>query len=602
MQRSHHADRHANDAVRAFVARAAGVLAGVSAAGAGASLAPPVQFVETGPAQGVLEYRMLSGFAAGLAAADYDRDGDIDIFVPTDQGRANQLYANLGDGRFSEIATKVGLASTEPARAALWLDFDGDHRLDLLVAGDCFSSPGPPCGTSHLHLYRQLPTGSFRDVTAEVGLDGVLSTEMGQHVGGMCAADLDADGDLDVYLGLWGGGVRLLINDAGARFIDATSASGLADVRDESWQPIVHDFDADGRFDIFAAVDFAPNHLWMNNGDGTFTDRGAQAGVDFAWNDMGVALGDYDNDGDFDLYVTEIYEPFRTHNLLLRNDSVLGSPAFHDVARQAAVDMGGFSWGVTFLDADLDGWLDLAVTNGWSNGIGMMDASRFFRSGGGIEPTFEDASAASGFDDTDWSSGLVAADIDRDGDLDLAHTSHRLRALEPGSGRKDALRIWTNRLPRGDDQPNHLVVRPRMPGRNHWAIGAVVRVRTDELVMSRLLTAGTSMMGQEPAEAHFGLGDSSRAHRVVVEWPDATTTARRDIPANRILDLASDGCCALADLTQDGIVGTLDFFEFLSLFVSGEPAADMDMDGAVSASDLFAFLEMFVAEGSDGPG
>lgn len=121
-------------------------------------------FLEVAASKGIGPYAMAPGMGGGIAAADFDDDGDIDFFLPTADGTPHLLYRNLGDGTFEEIAAAAGLASMERGRVALWVDYDGDHHLDLLIAGDCFELTCTP-GTSLLRLYQQLPGPVFADVT-----------------------------------------------------------------------------------------------------------------------------------------------------------------------------------------------------------------------------------------------------------------------------------------------------------------------------------------------------------------------------------------------------------------------------------------------------
>ena len=484
--------------------------------------ASPQQFVEVAAARGIEPFAMAKGLCGGVAAADFDGDGDIDLFAPTGQGFGDQLYRNRGRGRFEEVAAQLGLASTDNNRSALWFDPDGDGDLDLLVASDCHED-GPCAFSSSLRLWEQRD-GTFVDVTSAAGLDGDFNIEEDTHVGGMCAGDVDGDGWLDLLVSFWEGYNFLFHNDGAGGFTDVTLASGMR-AQKGFWQPVLHDFNRDGLLDIFQAVDFQPNHLWINRGDLTFFDVAPEAGVDSAFNEMGVALGDYDNDGDFDLYVTNLFLGPR-HNVLFQNGTDFARRdllAFDEIAESAGVDDGGCGWGTTFLDGDHDGWLDLAAANG-GPAFCASEPPRYFENLGGRDPGFADAAATTGFDNTREGHGLVAFDSDRDGDLEL------VQVCADGS-----LLLYDNTLAaRG----NHLVVRPRMRGPNRFAIGAIVRVRVGRRLLSRLITAGTSNMSQEPAEAHFGLpaGGPQRVD-VIVEWPNGRVTERRGIEPGRTLTL-----------------------------------------------------------------
>ncbi len=205
---------------------------------------------------------------------------------------------------------------------------------------------------------------------------------------------------------------------------------------------------------------------------------------------------------------------------------------------------GGWGWGTSFLDADNDGDLDIAATNGFGVLGYDTDASKLFLNQGGDPVTFADVSDATGFNDTYWGSSLLAFDCDRDGDLDLVQTTQAVGA--DGS----RLRLLDN-LPGAAAAANHhLVIQPRMAGANSRAIGAVVHVEAGETNMMRLISAGTSFMGQEPAEAFFGLGDATVATRVVVDWPGDGHSIMAGVSADQVR--AIDDALLFADGFETG--------------------------------------------------
>jgi len=495
--------------------------------------AADIHFSDVSGARGIGAFTVSPGYTSGVNAADFDDDGDIDFFVPQDQGVADQLYQNDGLGNFTDIAAAAGVDSTDAHRAALFFDYDGDNLLDLAVAGDC-TLEDASCVSPQLLLYRQVSTGVFQDVSVVASLDVVLAEESGVSIGGMAAGDINNDGYLDFFISMWHG-VRtwLFLNDGDGTFTNISVTSSVSNHPGvDSYQPIIHDFNADGWMDVFEAVDFTANRLWINNQDNTFSDGAVAAGVDSAFNEMGVTLGDLDNDGDFEMFITNIHEDGKI-NRLYQNDTVGSTPAFTDIATSAGVDDTDWGWGATFFDADNDGWLDLAVTNGfYLEEIGESpwdtDPSRFFSNDGTLPPSFSEDSAAVGFDDTYIGSSLVSFDYDRDGDLDLLQTT-----MEGGP-----LRLLENDWVGAAAPNNHLVVRPRrLTGGNRRGIGATVRVTFGGTTYSRYISAGTSLQGQEPAEAHFGLGSATMVDSVVVEWPDGTTTTENSVGANGIIEV-----------------------------------------------------------------
>lgn len=494
---------------------------------------------EVGAQRGVLPYAMARVMGGGLAASDVDQDGDVDFFVPNAEDVADQFYLNQGQGQFLEIAATSGLNDVRRSRSALWIDIDNDHDLDLVVAGDCFGEwavePGSvPCRANRpmVRLYRQEPDLRFVDATAGSGLaqDSGLF-ENGHHRAGLAAGDLDADGDIDLYTAHWYGPSKLYFNNGLGQFTDVSVAAGVHRPNTAQWQPIIFDVDGDGRQDIFVAVDFTENFLFMNQGNGSFAEMALQAGVAQTWNDMGVAVGDYDNDGDFDLYITHVHEQAPgERNVLLRNDSTPGQPAFTDVTLAAGVADTSWGWGTTFVDADLDGDLDIFATNGFSASDGpqyLTDPSKAFRNDGGA---FVDVSDAWGFNDTLWGSSLISLDLEGDGRPDLLQTTK----IHPAPG---PLRMLSNNLAVSGGS---LRVVPRQRLGNTQAIGAIVSIRSGSQQQHRLLTAGISFLGQEPAEAHFGLGAQQRVDEIRIRWPNGGETIRRSVLAGSQIRIHDD--------------------------------------------------------------
>jgi len=243
---------------------------------------------------------------------------------------------------------------------------------------------------------------------------------------------------------------------------------------------------------------------------------------------MGVAIGDYDDDGDLDWFVSSIWDPagntpeawFASGNRLYRNR---GDGTFDDVTDSAGVRAGYWGWGSTFADLDNDGDLDLFHVNGWRSGDASItfhaDPSRLFVSNG--NGTFTERSAEVGLVDTGLGRGVVAFDYDRDGDVDL------FVAQNDGPGR-----LFRNDMPAG---AHFLTVKLRGPAANSEGIGARITAEAGGVTRLRELRAGSNFESQDPAEAHFGLGATSVIDRVHVRWPDGTETERTAVAADAVV-------------------------------------------------------------------
>ncbi|MEM1182734.1 MAG: CRTAC1 family protein [Acidobacteriota bacterium] len=498
-------------------------------------------FTEVAAASGIDDVYELSrrGFGGGVAAADFDDDGDVDLFFATDDDVPHLLYRNLGDGTFEEIAATLGLDQLERGRSALWFDADGDGRLDLAIGRDCYDVECDGVET-FLRLYRQQADGQFVDVTVASGLISPGHTAE-QHRSGLAAGDVNGDGHLDLVSAFWKGRLRYFENQGDGTFVDASAAVGISDEVIAFHQPVVQDLDGDGRQDIYSTVDFTENRLWLNRGytvEGTaiLQERGAAASCDNAMNDMGIALGDPDGDGDLDFYVTNIFRN-GFHNVLLQNDLSINGFYYSEISSAAGVQNGGWGWGTSFFDVDNDLDLDLAETNGWNTNTWDFPP-RFFVHQGTSSPTYVDQAPTFGLTDISWGSSLVAFDADLDGDVDMVETI----AESAATGPRNLIRLHRNELSGVGTTNHYLNVRPRMGGPNARAIGARVQVEVNGETLTRWIHAGTSYLGQEPAEAFFGLNDSQIVDAVTVFWPGLSGQAVKvtrwsDVDADQILIL-----------------------------------------------------------------
>ena len=504
---------------------------------------------------------MFTDGGAAVAIADYDRDGDEDLFV-TDSGagQSSHLLRNDLDARgrlhFTDVTAAAGVGKGNEDHAivsdALWLDADNDGWPDLLVAR--FGTP---------ILYRNLGNGRFADVTSGSGLDRFANTIA------VVAFDYDNDGRLDLLFGNYfraadlmargdrhvlpdsleqatnGGGVTLWRNvtEPGSdklRFVDVTAQAGLGGLTGWTLDVGHGDFDGDGWEDVYLADDYGSDRLLLNQRDGTFRDvtREALGGLDTK-KGMNVEVGDYDHDGRLDIYVTNITDDYmRECNMLWHNNGVdaQGHLTFTDVARETGTCNTLWGWAAKFGDFDNDGWEDLYAVDGLRSagkeeyvpallemvlrpGVDFSDPASYppigdrswsghqrkklFRNLGG--QLFKEMAAAAGIDNDQDGRGIGLADFDNDGRLDVYQTN----------ADQDSL-LYLNRSPNAG---HWLELRLVGTKSNRDAIGARITVRAGAESWLREVDGGNGYASQSSRRVHVGVGRATAIDRLEVRWP-----------------------------------------------------------------------------------
>ena len=466
----------------------------------------------------------LENHAGGVAAADYDRDGDIDLYLVTGDITTNRLLRNNGDGSFSDVAEDSGVGleghrSTGPAFA----DIDADGWPDLVVGG---------IDGAGYRVFKNLGDGNFIEFTDEAG---IFQQEETQSEYTTAFGDPDGDGDLDAFISHWGSRNNRVnhywVNAGGGRFYPADARVGYATpfYDDNTFTPNFVDMDGDGRQDLLLTGDFGSSQVLKNVDGKRFIDTTTIAIDDE--NGMGAAVADFDNDGDFDWFVTSIHHEESpqatigyTGNRLYLND---GAGNFGDVGAAIGVDRGHWGWGACAADLNNDGWLDIFHVNGMPLRLDDtdfdIDPTRLFISNGDF--TFAERSQELGIVERDQGRGVVCFDYDNDGDIDLLTQnwtgwSHLYRNdLDPGNG-------W-------------LQVDLTGSGDNPDAIGAIVRVTTGDSTQTRQVAAGSNYASQNPLLQHFGLGTAERIDTVRVEWPHGGVTDLKDVDINQRLTISA---------------------------------------------------------------
>lgn len=443
------------------------------------------------------------------AFADYDGDGDPDLFVGFD-GKPNRLYRN-DKGTFIDVAAAAGVVDSRPTRAAAWGDFDSDGDPDLILG---FT---PLKNASVLKLYRNT-AGTFTDTTSDVGLSAPTGA-----VRQPAWIDFDADGDLDLFIGYRDRANALYRNDAG-KFSDVAPSIGLADAR-RTVGAVWFDFDEDGDLDVAVAnMDGDANGLFRNDG-GTFTDVAGAAGV--AWGGrtpkaagngtVRVCAADVDSDGRFDLFAAN-YGPLG----LFTNR---GQGTFEDRSESWRIAIDSRYDACAFADFDHDGRLDLYVNGTVTGGASWQDT--LFRNTGA---SFADVTPPS-IRMLQADHGVQWADIDGDHDLDLSLTGARADGMHL---------VMRNMLPAAD-AARGLHVRVVDGGGRSTRAGAEVRVYaagTGRLIGSRLVDSGSGYDAQSDLPVHVGVpaGVSRVDVQVIVPRQGARTPLwQRGVSPGRVI-------------------------------------------------------------------
>ncbi|MHC4080450.1 MAG: CRTAC1 family protein [Planctomycetota bacterium] len=419
------------------------------------------------------------GFGFGCSAADFDRDGDLDLYV-LNYG-PNVFYRNDGDGTFTDVSAACGLTDGRWSLSAPWIDYDNDGDLDVYVAN-----------------YLEYDDGKFRSFYAAAGYPGPLSYS----------------GQADA----------LYRNNGDGTFTDVTQATGLLKPGGRAMSAMAADLNNDGLLDLYVANDAMENYYFENTGQGRFVEKGLGMGLAFGEHGQGVSsmgpvIGDLNGNGRLDIFVPDMgYGSLLMH----RGDFFENATT----ASKLALICGQYTgWGGILLDHDNDGDLDLFIANGNAHHEYTEEDILAANDGGA---NFTDVARDSGpyFRQKYVGRGATCGDYDNDGDLDILVVNLN-----------DAARLLRND---GGNRNRWLTLDLKLPGGKTDAIGARVTVTAGSRRQMQDVVAVKGYLSQADPRVHFGLGRAAVADSVEIRWPDGSRQRLDNVPADQILTVVQE--------------------------------------------------------------
>ena len=534
----------------------------------------------------------------GLAAEDFNNDGLMDIFWVGGGLTSDKLFMNDGNGAFVDQAAAWGIADLHCGNGVAVGDYNKDGWQDIYVTS--FGAPGAPGPPGAHRLYRNDSGTGFTNVAAAAGVNFSCPAPTDNPAGyGAAFGDYNLDGNLDLCVTSWWGGnqfnpqgddgTRLYRNNGDGTFTDVTAAA-LGTAVDGIWafQPAFIDMNGDRYPELLIAADFETSRYLVNNADGTFTDLTVLSGTGLDDNGMGQTVGDFNNDGLFDWYVTSIYSPTpppdNPGNMLYIN---LDNDAYFESSVLSGVNDGNWGWGTIAVDLDHDTWLDILEVNGRpaKGGPYINQPGRLFHGdGNGGVPTFTEMAAGAGFDHGDEGRAIACLDIENDGDMDFVVSTNAGSPAfylneTPGIG--SWLRIKL-------DISTNPALAP-----NGFGTRVIAHVGTKSY--HRAKNGSPSYLATSELTCHFGLGPVDTVDKVDTlrfEWAKGYVTEMTDVAVNQQLTVQAP---KLGDIDADGVVGVVDLLALLGGWgpCDAPPAlclADLDNDGEIGVTDLLLVL------------
>jgi enediyne biosynthesis protein E4 len=430
------------------------------------------------------------GSNSGIAVGDFDNDGFDDIYVSILNG-SNKLYHNQGNGTFMDVTANAGVGYGDQSNCSVWGDIDNDGDLDLYVTA--YNKPNT--------MYLNNGNGTFTDITASSGTgdDGKARSTM--------FADIDNDGDLDLYVANIYDQNVMYRNNGDNTFTDITIASNTTDNL-IAMGSIFFDYDNDSDQDLYLTHDaYQAYILYENDGTGRFTDVSNASGLNYAGQGMGVDVGDYNNDGFFDVYITNL-----GYNNLFKNN---GDGTFTDVAQDVGVNNIGMGWGTFFLDFNNDGLADIYVIN---DSFFAPNDNVLYKNTG--QDTFHIVSKNTPLASFFSALGGATIDYNNDGLIDI------LVAILHGNGNQLFANTYSG--------PNGwLKVKVEGTTSNRSGIGTRVEVYADGKMQTQAVIAGRGYASANSLTQHFGIGAATVVDSLILRWQSGRVDKYYNVDANK---------------------------------------------------------------------
>ena len=529
--------------------------------------------------------------SGGFGVGDFNNSGYPDVFVCNTGGAPDRLFINQGDGTFADEAEAWGVAITHGSNGVAVGDINSNGYLDIYV-----TSFGPLDGgllpPGHNRLYRNNGDESFTNIATQAGVNQT-APDVGD-AWGAAFGDYNLNGHLDLFVAGWkdaldlpglgnnGRGNVLFRNNGDETFTDVTDAAipeGLLGVW--GFQPAFADMNGNGFPDLLISADFKTSRYFINNGDGTFTNYTGDSGTGIDSNGMGQTVGDLNNNGLLDWYVTSVYtnnfnqpEPYINGNALYMNQ---GDHLYDEVAEDVGVHMGHWGWGANAVDLNNNGWLDLVEVNGRPASQWLNQPGKIFANSGDL--VFTEVAQQSGFTHIGEGRASAVIDTERNGRPDLLVSKFNsefeyYRNDSPQAG---------NYLLIDLDTSNNPLLAPN-------GFNARLVLTAGGQTMQRYQNGSPSYLATSDLIVHFGLGGAEIIDEIKIHWPRGYVTTLTDVAVNQRITIESP---TLADLTGSGQVNVFDLLALLEQWGNCPTVclADLNNDGVINVFDLLLLLE-----------